>query len=45
VHLYTASLDNPVQHPPRFHVNCREQLPWLVLGDTLPRFAVTSAEE
>ncbi len=45
VHLYTASLDAPEQHPPRFHVNCREQLPWLVLGDALPRFEVTSAEE
>ena len=45
VHLYTASLDDPSQCPPRFHVNCREQLPWLVLGDALPRFAITSAEE
>lgn len=45
VHLYTASLDEPAKHPPRFHVNCREQLPWLVMGDALPRFAVTSAEE
>jgi hypothetical protein len=44
VHLYTASLDAPALQPPRFHVNCREQLPWLVLGDTLPRFAITAVE-
>jgi hypothetical protein len=38
IHFYAASLDNPRNFAPQFHVHCAEQLPWIQLDDGLPRF-------
>ena len=42
LHLYTATLENPVALPPRFHVYHAEHLGWLNINDSLPRFAGTA---
>jgi hypothetical protein len=42
VHLYAASLVNPLDVKPMRHVFVEEQLPWLEIADRLPRFAKTS---
>jgi hypothetical protein len=42
VHLYAASLINPLNVNPSRHVFVDEQLPWLEIADRLPRFAKTS---
>jgi hypothetical protein len=42
VHLYAASLVNPLIVSPSRHVFVDEQLPWLEIADQLPRFAKTS---
>ncbi|HEY1385648.1 MAG TPA: GFA family protein [Dongiaceae bacterium] len=36
-HFYAASLENPRDFAPQFHVHCAEQLPWIKLDDGLPR--------
>jgi hypothetical protein len=38
IHLYAASLDDPTDFAPQFHVHDAERLPWITLADDLPRF-------
>ena len=38
IHLYAASLEKPQEFSPQFHIHCSEQLPWIELGDGLPRY-------
>lgn len=38
IHLFLGSLDKPEDYPAEIHVNCQEQLPWLELDDTAPRW-------
>jgi hypothetical protein len=38
IHLYAASLDDPSDYHPTFHVFHAEALPWLHLGDELKKF-------
>lgn len=42
VHLYAASLDDPTVYVPQLHCHTAETLPWLHLGDSLPRFPGTA---
>lgn len=37
MHLYAASLDDPADFTPTFHVNYESKLPWLALEDDLPK--------
>ena len=37
IHFYAASLENPEDYTPQFHVFYREQLPWFEVKDDLPR--------
>jgi len=37
IHLYAASLENPEDFKPDFHVHSSEQLSWLSLHDELPK--------
>ncbi len=39
IHLYAATLTNPEDFTPRFHVHHHEHLPWLNIEDDLPRYA------
>jgi len=39
--ITTASLDQPEAMPPRDHTHAGSRLPWLRLGDGLPRYATT----
>jgi hypothetical protein len=38
VHLFAASMDDPDSAKPTFHVQYAERLPWLRIGDDLPKF-------
>ncbi len=38
IHLYAATLENPEEFKPEFHVHTAKQLPWLELADDLPKF-------
>ena len=38
IYLYAASLEKPQEFSLQFHVHCSEQLPWIELGDGLPRY-------
>lgn len=38
MHLYAASLDDPADFQPSFHVNHASKLPWLALEDDLPKY-------
>ncbi len=38
IDITTASLDDPAQAPPQSHIFTRSAIPWLVPGDTLPRY-------
>jgi hypothetical protein len=44
IHLFAASFDDPTDFAPKSHVHAGEQLPWLHLGDGLPRYATTPRE-
>jgi hypothetical protein len=44
IHLFVASFAEPGALTPEIHVHAGEQLPWLHLGDGLPRFATTPRE-
>jgi hypothetical protein len=44
IHLFAASFDDPAQLAPSVHVHAGEQLPWLHLGDGLPRYHSTPRE-
>ena len=39
IDITTCSLDQPELLPPHCHIFTRSQVPWLKLGDTLPRYA------
>ena len=41
IHLYAASLENPEDFQPDFHVYWNERLPWLHWSDGLPKYATT----
>ena len=38
MHLYAASLDNPEDFNPDFHVNYQSKLHWLDMDDDLPKY-------
>lgn len=38
MHLYAASLDDPADFEPTFHVNYLRKLPWLQMDDDLPKY-------
>ena len=38
MHLYAASLDNPENFKPEFHVNYQSKLDWLEITDDLPKY-------
>ena len=38
IHFYAASLADPRGFAPQFHVHVAEKLPWIELGDDLPRY-------
>ena len=44
VHINIGSLDEPGQFRPQAHVFVAEQLGWLELADSLPRYAKTARE-
>jgi hypothetical protein len=39
IHVSIGAFDAPETLLPQFHVYCSQQLPWLVVADSLPRFA------
>lgn len=41
MHLYAASLEDPTDFAPMFHVNFQEKLPWLAMTDDLPKYEGT----
>jgi len=41
MHLYAASMDNPENYEPIFHVNYESKLPWLEMHDELTRYEGT----
>lgn len=43
-HFYVASLDNPAELVPQFHVHWQEKLPWITLSDDLPKYATSTDE-
>ena len=44
MHLYAASLDNPENFKPTFHVNYESKLPWLEMHDELTKYQGTLLE-
>lgn len=45
IHLYAASLEEPADFAPQFHVHYAEKLPWIDLNDDLPRYEHGSNDE
>ena len=41
MHLYAATLDDPTDFQPTFHVNHQSKLPWLLMDDDLPKYEGT----
>jgi hypothetical protein len=41
MHLYAASLEDPTDFEPTFHVNYGSKLPWLQINDDLPKYEGT----
>jgi len=41
MHLYAASLEDPTDFEPTFHVNYQSRLPWLVMNDDLTKYEGT----
>ncbi|MEM9439799.1 MAG: GFA family protein [Pseudomonadota bacterium] len=41
MHLYAASLEDPEDFNPTFHVNYESKLPWLQINDDLPKYEGT----
>ena len=41
MHLYAASLEDPEDFQPTFHVNYQSKLPWLEMNDNLPKYEGT----
>jgi hypothetical protein len=44
MHLYAASMDNPEDFKPTFHVNYESKLPWLEMQDDLTKYNGTLLE-
>ena len=44
VHVLVGTLDDPAAMQPSIHVYAAHQIPWLQLGDGLPRFAALPGE-
>ncbi len=44
MHLYAASLDNPEDFNPTFHVNYESKLSWLEMQDELTKYNGTLLE-
>ena len=44
VHIDIGALDEPERFRPQAHVHVAEQLPWLELSDSRPRFARTARD-
>ena len=44
IHLFAASFEDPAHLAPSVHVHAGEQLPWLHLGDGLPRYHTTPSQ-
>jgi len=38
MHLYAATLENPGDFKPEFHVNYQSRLPWIKMEDDLPKY-------
>jgi len=38
MHLYAASMENPEDFRPEFHVNYQSKLAWLPISDDLPKY-------
>ena len=38
IHFYAASLDDPENYAPEYHVHCEEQLTWVNVADDLPKY-------
>ena len=45
VHVYLVALEDAEGLAPTFHVHAGEQVPWIVLGDDLPRIQGTARDE
>jgi len=41
MHVYAASMDDPKNFKPTFHVNYESRLPWLELHDELKKYKGT----
>jgi hypothetical protein len=41
MHLYAASMENPQDFKPTFHVNYQSKLPWLQMEDDLTKYEGT----
>ena len=41
MHLCAATLENPEDFKPTFHVNFASNLPWLQIDDDLPKYTGT----
>ncbi len=41
MHLYAATLEDPEDFKPTFHVNYESRLPWLQIDDDLPKYEGT----
>ncbi len=41
MHLYAATLEDPADFEPTFHVNYKSKLPWLQITDDLPKYQGT----
>lgn len=41
IHVYAASLDDPENFEPTFHLNYKSKLPWLELNDDLAKYEGT----
>jgi hypothetical protein len=44
VHINIGTLDDPAAFPPTKHVHVAEQLPWLHVDESLPRYAASSRD-
>ncbi|MEM7236603.1 MAG: GFA family protein [Pseudomonadota bacterium] len=42
IHFYAATLDQPEDYAPTFHVFASEAVPWFRIFDELPRFSATT---
>jgi hypothetical protein len=45
VDVNVGAMDDPAAYPPARHIWCESAVPWLALGDALPRFAQGAATD